>query len=267
MNCPNGHGTMPLKTMRKKILFRDVDITVAARVHVCPKCNLQAGTVEQTAQLQQILADAYRKKTGMLTGGDIRALRKKAHITQEGLAAKTGAGIASIKRWEGVHIQTTSMDRALRKALADPNPENNLTGRRKFSIPRVKLVVNRFESCLGVKLLKVSDKMLFATKYLWYADMTAYRDLRTSMTGATYAALPYGPQLNNYRDLLASIQGSDTKKAEPLTAEEEALIIKICRAFPTASKAYKAAHKETIWKNAPIGSIIPYSSAIALREI
>jgi len=267
MNCPNGHGTMPLNKIKKKIVFRNEDITLTTEVHVCPVCKLEAGSVEQTAGLQKAIADAYRRKVGLLTGEDIRIQRKKACITQDELAGRTGAGIASIKRWEGTQIQTKSMDRALRKALAEPNPENNLTGRRKFSIPRVKLVVNRFESCLGVKLLKVSDKMLFATKYLWYADMTAYRDLGTSMTGATYAALPYGPQLNNYRDLLTSIQESDTQKAAPLSAEEDALIITICRAFPTPRKAYNAAHKEPVWKNAPIGSIISYSSAIALQEI
>ncbi|MBM4310124.1 MAG: DUF4065 domain-containing protein [Deltaproteobacteria bacterium] len=267
MNCPNGHGTMPLNKIKKKTVFRNEDISVAAEVHVCPVCKLEAGSVEQTAGLQKAIADAYRRKVGLLTGEDIRIQRKKACITQDELAERTGAGIASIKRWEGAHIQTESMDRLLRKALADQNHENDLSGCRAFSIDRVKLVLARFESCLGFRLLKKNDKMLFATKYLWYADMVAYRDLGRSMTGATYAALKYGPQLNNYRDLLTSIQESDTQKAEPLTTEEEALITKICRAFPTSRTAYNAAHKEPIWKNAPIGSIISYSSAIALREI
>ena len=266
MKCPNGHGTMPLKTIQKKMLFRDVEIVVAAEVHVCPVCKLEAGTVQQTARLQHSIADAYRKKVGLLTGQQIRELRKKVNSTQEALAAKTGAGIASIKRWEGAQIQTKSMDRVLRKALTGTNPEHDLTGGREFSIPRVKLVLTRFESCLGFKLFK-NDKMLFATKYLWYADMTAYRDLGTGMTGATYAALTYGPQLNNYRDLIDAIKEADAEKAEPLTAEEEALIIKICKAFPNEDKVFKAAHREVVWEKAPIGTIILYSRATAIHGI
>ncbi len=267
MNCPNGHGPMPLKTVQKKMAFRDAEISIPAKMHVCSTCKLEAGTIEQTAQLQQLIADAYRKKVGLLTGENIRALRKKRGITQDALAASTGAGIASIKRWEGSQIQTKSMDQALRKALADPDPCNDITGCREFSIPRVKLVLGRFEACLGFKLLKADDQMLFATKYLWYADMAAYRDLGRGMTGATYAALPYGPQLNNYRDLLDEIKKADAKKAEPLTAEEEALILKICKAFSTEKKVYNAAHREAIWEKAPVGTIIPYSAAAELTQI
>ena len=38
---------------------------------------------------------------------------------------------------------------------------------------------------------------LYAAKFFWYADMLAFRDLGSSMTGAGSAALPLGPQLNN----------------------------------------------------------------------
>jgi len=78
MNCPNGHGVMPLKTVQKKMTFRDTEISVAAKVHVCPECKLEAGTVEQTAQLQQLIADAYRKKVGLLTG--VNGLFKLSHF-------------------------------------------------------------------------------------------------------------------------------------------------------------------------------------------
>jgi putative zinc finger/helix-turn-helix YgiT family protein len=266
MNCPNGHGVMPLRKIQKKITFRDVAVTVASHLHVCPVCKMEAGTVEQTAELQKAIAEAYRKEVGLLTGNEIRDLRKKARITQDTLAELTGVGIASIKRWEGAQIQTKSMDQALRKALADTKPASNFTGNRDFSIPRIKLVLNRFESCLGFKLMKDNDQMLFATKYLWYADMVAYRDLGKSMTGSSYAALPYGPQLNNYRDMLELIKKADTKKAEPLTTEEEAIIVKICETFPTERKAYNAAHREAVWKNTSTGAIIPYSCAVELTE-
>ncbi|MBW2105579.1 MAG: DUF4065 domain-containing protein [Deltaproteobacteria bacterium] len=66
---------------------------------------------------------------------------------------------------------------------------------------------------LGKRILKRRDKMLFAAKYLWYADMVAFRDLGKSMTGSAYAALPYGPQLNNYRELIDEIKNADETSA------------------------------------------------------
>ena len=56
-------------------------------------------------------------------------------------------------------------------------------------------------------LLRPTDRLLYAAKYLWYANMVAFRETGQGiMTGATYAALPYGPQLNNYADLVDLIR-------------------------------------------------------------
>jgi hypothetical protein len=70
-------------------------------------------------------------------------------------------------------------------------------------------VLDSFEKELGRPLLKKDDRMLYAAKYLWYADMVSFRDLGRGMTGATYAALPMSPQLNNYRDLVDEIFRAD----------------------------------------------------------
>ena len=77
-------------------------------------------------------------------------------------------------------------------------------------------MLERFSSLLGRKLLKSSaDKLLYAAKYLWYADMIAFRETGQGMTGATYAALPHGPQLNNYTELIPLIREADENKADP----------------------------------------------------
>jgi len=125
-------------------------------------------------------------------------------------------------------------------------------------------VLRQFESILGKRILKKRDKMLFAAKYLWYADMVAFRDLGESMTGSTYAALPYGPQLNNYRDLIDEIKNADESIAEHLSQEEKRVISKIAMTFPEEQMVYDAAHKEKIWKRRPIGAIIPHSDSAKL---
>jgi putative zinc finger/helix-turn-helix YgiT family protein len=265
--CPNGHGPMKAARADKKVTFRGITVNVAAEQYRCPACGLGVSTVQQSAAAQKALSDAYRKRAGLLTGQQIADGRKKLGLTQEELADRANIGIASIKRWEGTTIQSRSMDRLLRTAIGGEICGDPCSGNRPFSVSRIKLVLRQFETKLGRSILKKGYKMLFASKYAWYADAVAFRETGQSMTGATYAALPYGPQLNNYKDLLIAILKADEAKAEPLTVEEERIIQKIARTFPRDRMIYDAAHREPVWKEKETGAMIPYSDSARLKEI
>ena len=265
--CPKGHGIMQLKRIDKTTDFRGVEITYQAEAYVCPECGLEAGTIQSAGAIQRAIADAYRNKTGLLTGEEIRSLRKARGLNQQDLADLMNVGVASIKRWETGLIQSKSMDRILRTYLQESFCVNVFTGNREFSIPRVKLVIKIIEKKLGKRLLKKTDKMLFAAKYLWYADMVSFSLLGRSMTGAAYAALPYGPQLNNYSDLVDEIKDADLFNADPLTSDEVRIIGRIIEKFPNAQMVYDAAHKEKVWKETAVGALIPYSRSSELTEI
>ena len=267
MHCPHGHKEMTVKKSEKKLSFRGAQLSVPVEQFVCSECGEEAGTVEQTAAIQRSIADAHRKSVGLLTGREIVEGRKKLNLTQDDLAKKMSVGIASIKRWEGAGIQSKSMDQALRSALHGQNTGDSCTGNRSFSLPRIKLVFVELEKILGRKLLKKNDKMLFAAKYLWYADMIAHRETGQSMTGATYAALPLGPQLNNYRDLIEFIMKAASSKAEPLTPEEKRILTRIAMKFPQELMVYNAAHREQAWKGKAKGSLIPYTDSSELTAL
>jgi putative zinc finger/helix-turn-helix YgiT family protein len=267
MICPNGHGKMKISRTVEKMRFRGVDIKVAVEQYSCPTCGIKAGTIEQTSAIQKAISNAYRKSTHLLTGEDIIEGRKKLNLTQADLAKRMNVGIASIKRWESGMIQSKSMDQALRVALKGQSWGDACTGNREFSIPRIKLVLKQFESVLERTILKKNDKMLLTAKYLWYADMIAHRELGESMTGSTYAALPFGPQLNNYRDLIDDIVKADESKAKPLSPEEKKVINRIAMKFHKEQMIYDAAHREPIWEKQPKGAIIPYSDSCELAEI
>lgn len=267
LNCPKGHGPMELKNIRKDIVFKGVDLSFETDAYVCPVCGLEAGPVETAGTLQRRIADAYRTQKDLLTGEEIRTLRKRRNLTQEQLAEQMNIGIASIKRWETGTVQSASMDQALRMQLQCRVPINSVSGNRQISLERIKLVAGQFEFLLGEKLLIKGDKLLFLAKYLWYADMLAFRWLGRSMTGATYAALPYGPQLNNYRDLVDAIRNSDETAPEPLSEEELRIIKRIAEKFPNKHMAYDAAHREKVWVETATGALIPYSCAAELTEI
>jgi len=266
-NCPNGHGPMALKTTEKDMTFRDEKIGLQAEVYVCEECGLEVATIEQTAAIQNRIADAYRKKKGLLTGTEIRKMRERLNLSQRELAKRAGVGIASIKRWENGIIQTKSMNSALKAAFQDIKVGNNYTGNRALSIPRIKLVIKEFEAETGERFLEKGDMLLFDAKYLWYADMIGYHRLGRGLTGATYAALPHGPQLNNYKELIDLIRDADESTAKPLTMEEKKIIMKVALTFPTKQSIYDAVHRESVWKNKATGAIIPYSDSAKLTEI
>jgi len=267
MDCPRGHGKMVLRKAKQRMTFRGVKIIIPIEQYRCTVCGVEAGTVNQAARIQKTIADVYRKAVNLLTGDEIVEKRKRLGLTQEGLAKRMNVGIASIKRWEGGTLQSKSMDHALRIALGGQSAGDSCTGNREFSIPRIKLVLKEFESTLGKHLLKKNDKMLFAAKYLWYADMVAHREIGESLTGSTYAALPYGPQLNNYKDLIQDIIEADESEAKPLSREEKRIITRIAMKFPEERMAYDAAHKERIWRKQPNGAIIPYTDSAELTGL
>lgn len=266
-NCPNSHGAMVLRKTEKNMAFRGEDIAFQIESFVCEKCGLEVATIDQTATIQNAAADAYRKKMGLLAGAEIREHREKLNLSQKDLAKRAGVGIASIKRWENGIIQTKPMNAALKAAFQNIKIGNNYTGNRVLSIPRIKLVMKEFEDELGQQFLKEDDMMLFDAKYLWYADMVAYHKLGRSLTGATYAALPHGPQLNNYKELIDSIRKADESTAKPLTPEEKKIILRVALTFPTKQSIIDAAHLEKVWKNKGPGAIIPYSDSSKLTQI
>ncbi len=264
INCPKGHGPMAFKTIKKEMTFKGIEILVDADVYVCPECGLEAGTPQSAGALQVTVADAYRAEKGLLTSREIKKLRKSRNLTQCQLAEMMNVGIASIKRWETGAVQSASMDKSLRNQFYGGDFADNYSGNRDISLPRIKLVTRQFEALLGKRLLKKGDKFLYLAKYLWYADFTCFRQFGQSITGASYAALPHGPQLNNYKELIDPIKASDENKAETLSDDELDILKKIARKFPEEQMVYKAAHREKVWKDTKIGALISYSCAYEL---
>jgi len=264
--CPQCQIPVQPVEVEKQARFREVDIRYLARLHRCAECGLELADIDEAAAMQEQMADTYRQAVGLLSGAEIRRLRQAKGLSQQALADVLEVGIASIKRWETGTIQSRSMNTLLLTQLED-HPCDEHTGHREFSLERIRLVLDAFARHLNRPLLKKDDRMLYAAKYLWYADMAAFRDLGRGMTGATYAALPMGPQLNNYRDLLDDILKADPAGVQPLTLGEEAIITAIAETFSSNKRIYDASHREQIWKQRATGAIIPYTDAFKLTEL
>jgi putative zinc finger/helix-turn-helix YgiT family protein len=269
MKCPNDHGKMKIKRLREEVAIRGTAVRFAAEHYVCPVCGLAADDMRLAGANQRAIADAYRKSAGLLTSSEIVRGRKKLNWTQEQLAEAMHVGIASIKRWETGQIQTKSMDSMLRKVLlGDSSGISYYTGNRELSLARIKIVVEEFKKHLGKGLLQDSGEgILYTGKYLWLADMLAFRETGQSMTGATYAALPQGPQLNNYRDLAKLIGRAAPGDAEPLSETEKRIIKRISARFPSRQGVYQAVHAEPAWSQRKSGEMISYCEAQSLKSL
>jgi len=266
LECPQCRIPAQPVEIEKQARFREVDIRYVARLHRCAACGLELADIDEAAAMQERMADAYRQAVGLLSGTEMRRLRQEKGLSQQALADTLEVGIASIKRWETGTIQSRSMDTLLRTQL-DDRLCNAHTGHREFSLARIRLVLEAYARHLGRPLLKKDDRMLYAAKYLWYADMVAFRDLGRGMTGATYAALSMGPQLNNYRDLVDEIAKVDPAASPPLSHAEETIIAAVAKMFPSNKRVYDAAHREHIWQQRATGAIIPYTDAVNLEAM
>jgi putative zinc finger/helix-turn-helix YgiT family protein len=71
--------------------------------------------VDQARQLREGAFARYRKQYGLLSAGEIRALRAQVDLTQGALATLLRLGGNTLSRWEsGRNVQSAAMDLLLR---------------------------------------------------------------------------------------------------------------------------------------------------------
>lgn len=267
-NCPAGHGEMQMATVTNKIEFRGVQISYQLEGLVCQECGMTRSTVEQTAGSQVAIADAYRSAVGLLTGNEIKHFREQLGLSQQQLADRAQCSKMSILRWENGVVQKPASDKALRDILCPQLAQNEFSGNRNLSLGRIKLVYQEFERYVPYELLIPGDKGLYAAKNCWYADQVSYRELGIGMTGATYAVMPHGPQLDNYADLVDEILKADTTTVEHLSKNEILIIKRLSKIFRNQRDAFDASHAEPEWKRieSDWGKRISYSIAHNLTK-
>jgi len=81
----------------------------------CPKCGEQVLTYTQARRFEEDAIALYRKKYGLLSGDELRALREHHRLTQVELARLLRLGPNTVSRWEtGRNVQTAALDVLLR---------------------------------------------------------------------------------------------------------------------------------------------------------
>ena len=88
------------------------DISVPSVPHLrCPKCGEVILRFEDARRLNLDAMAIYRKRHGLLSADEIRAIRKEFGLTQNELARLLRLGTNTVSRWEsGRNVQTAAMD-------------------------------------------------------------------------------------------------------------------------------------------------------------
>ncbi len=99
-----------------KVPVNGEDVSVPSALHLrCPKCDELVLRFSDARRLQEDAIAAYRKKHGLLSADEIRALRERFGLTQGELARLLHLGANTISRWEsGRNVQTEAMEMLLR---------------------------------------------------------------------------------------------------------------------------------------------------------
>lgn len=135
--CPNcGHAPLRDETITDRFEYRpdgEEPLTIEVSdvpAEVCPKCG-EKYLGPAAARLQHT---AVCRALGLLTPGEIQAIRERLGPTQAEFARLTGIGEATISRWErGRILPNRAMDRYLR--LLDGNDANATLLKTFASLP------------------------------------------------------------------------------------------------------------------------------------
>jgi putative zinc finger/helix-turn-helix YgiT family protein len=103
------HGTLRLPVNGE-------EIAVPSAAHLrCPNCDEIFLRYQDSKRLGEDAIGLYRKKHGLLSADEIRAIRERFGLTQVDLARLLRLGANTVSRWEsGRNVQTAAMDMLLR---------------------------------------------------------------------------------------------------------------------------------------------------------
>ena len=106
------------------------DISVPSSAHLgCPKCGEVVLRFQDARRLHEDAVAIYRRKHGLLSADEIRAIRTRFGLTQAELAGLLRLGGNTVSRWEsGRNVQTGAMDILLRLVRDLPGSIDYLRG-------------------------------------------------------------------------------------------------------------------------------------------
>ncbi len=110
--CPVCEGALKQNFKNKNFKYKNEHLVIENYPSFkCQKCGEEFLDEKTIKEFEPMIRDFQRKVNGLLTSEEIKAIRKKLHITQEKLAQLLGVSRLTINRYEnGQQTQTISQD-------------------------------------------------------------------------------------------------------------------------------------------------------------
>lgn len=117
--------------------FKGEQITVEGITRFeCPQCGEYVIYADEADRLDDLLYDEYRKRAGLLSPSEIKAIRKKYGWTQVEFEKILGVTSPTVSRWESSRvIQTKVADNLMRAIKQDENFAEELAQRARVRLP------------------------------------------------------------------------------------------------------------------------------------
>lgn len=114
--CPTCGAKMGERRGTLRLPVNGEDIAVPGAAHLrCPKCGEVVLRWRDSRRLQEDAIEVYRKRHGLLSAEEIRAIRSRFGLTQARFGRILRLGANTVSRWEsGRSVQTAAMDMLLR---------------------------------------------------------------------------------------------------------------------------------------------------------
>lgn len=114
--CPACGTGMKEKRGTLRLPVNGEEVAVPSAVHLsCTKCGEVVLRFQDSKRLGEDAIAMYRRKHGLLSADELRAIRERFDLTQAGLAKLLRLGGNTVSRWEsGRNVQTAAMDILLR---------------------------------------------------------------------------------------------------------------------------------------------------------
>jgi putative zinc finger/helix-turn-helix YgiT family protein len=114
--CPACGATMVVRRSTLRLPVNGEEIAVPSAAHLrCLNCGEILLRYQDSKRLGEDAIAIYRKKHGLLSADEIRAIRERFELTQADLARLLRLGANTVSRWEaGRNVQTAAMDMLLR---------------------------------------------------------------------------------------------------------------------------------------------------------
>lgn len=246
MYCPmcESEQMFHRETVREEYEVRGEKIVLDVPRLICATCSEPVIDESFGDPMLHLYAE-YRRRHGLLTPGQIRAIREKYSLSQDAFAALLGTSPATLARYEGGSIQDKAYDQLLR-ACDSPTFMRDLISREAESLSarqrravesalqklEVDEILTTLPDCSSLDYRRYAAVVVWfckqlqsipqtkLCKLLFYTDFLFYQRFGRSLTGSNYRRYAYGPVPCNYETLRGIMEMQGVIQVEEISYSE-----------------------------------------------